>query len=68
MHRRVDIFYDERSMKCVQSTYRINVHAPSTYKIYKTSVQHLGKKAIFLLIITSLLFRIRENYVYVLKV
>ena len=45
MHRRVDIFYDERNIKCVQFTYRINVHASSTYKIYKTSVQNIGKKA-----------------------
>ena len=44
MHRRVDIFYDERNMKCVQSTYCINVHASSTYKIYETNAQHIGKK------------------------
>ena len=47
MHRYVDIFYDERNMKYVQSNYRTNKHASSTFKIHKTSVQHIGKKPNF---------------------
>ena len=46
MHRHVDIFYDERSMKYVKSNYRIKVRASSTYKIYKTSVQTYWKKSL----------------------